>query len=226
MEFKDRLRQAIKESGFSQREIARLMGVSPQAVSYWLNGRNPPERGKITKLSALLKKTPAWLEFGEGPKVISEGKSERGSAIPSVIISRDQVLKVKRFPLISWVQAGDWSEAIDLYEPGYAESLEPFTVEGRIGDHAFALRVRGDSMEPLFVEGDIILVDPGRSPNNGSFVIAKLMDTNECTFKKYVNDGGIISLHPLNYPKHQPIHLNGRKAQIVGVVIAKQQKFF
>lgn len=80
-------------------------------------------------------------------------------------------------------------------------------------------------MEPEFADGDIILVDPHKQPENGQFVIAKLLDTNEATFKKYVIDAGVISLHPLNYPKHQPIHLNGRKALIVGVVIAKQKMY-
>ena len=217
----ERIKKRREELGLEQKDIANIIGISKSAVSQWESGAVKGIRPEhLLKLVEILQTTPEWIVSGKGNQLPEKKANSTAS------LGKFEVVKVRPFPLISWVQAGDWSEAIDLYEPGYAERFELFAVEGRISDHAFAIRVRGDSMEPDFLEGDIILVDPERAPNNGSYVIAKLTDTNECTFKKYVNDGGIISLHPLNYPKYQPIHLNGKKAHIVGVVIAKQQKFF
>ncbi len=124
---------------------------------------------------------------------------------------------LKDFPLISWVQAGEWSEIVDNFQPGDAEMWVPFAIPRKDMPNAFCLRVRGDSMIPEFADGDIILVDPHRQPKNGSFVIAKL--------KKYVVDYGNVSFLPLNFPKYEPIRLNGRKAVIVGVVVGKQKMY-
>ena len=132
---------------------------------------------------------------------------------------------LKDFPLISWVEAGKWSQIVDNFQPGDAEMWVPFGIPRKDMPNAFCLRVRGDSMIPEFAEGDIILVDPHRQPENGSFVIAKLLDTQEATFKKYVVDAGNVSLLPLNFPKYEPIRLNGRKAVIVGVVVGKQKMY-
>jgi SOS-response transcriptional repressor LexA len=49
------------------------------------------------------------------------------------------------------------------------------------GEHNFALRVKGDSMEPEFNEGDII-VSPTAKAGHGDYVEAK-NDEEEATFK-------------------------------------------
>lgn len=55
-------------------------------------------------------------------------------------------------------------------------------------------------MEPEFLVGDIVTVDPGREAINGSYVIAK--NEEEATFKQLVIDGNNVYLKPLNtrYP--------------------------
>lgn len=122
--------------------------------------------------------------------------------------------------MISWVQAGNWMEAVDPLQPGEAEMWLPCPVGH--GKRAFALRVRGDSMTAsygrTYPEGCIIFVDPDRrSPINGERVIAKLAGTDEVTFKIYKSEDSRIWLQPLN-PSHQPI----REAfKILGTVIGK-----
>ena len=215
MEFNERMREQIKKSGITQADLARALGVSVQTVNYWLIGRNKPKRDKILRIAHLLQCSPQSLEFGDD---IEE--------IPGKIGEIEETASTwKEFPLISWVQAGSWSEMVDNFQPGDAERWIPFGITRKDIPNGYCLRVRGDSMEPEFADGDIILVDPHRQPENGQYVIVKLLDSNEATFKKYVIDAGEVSLHPLNYPKYQPIHLNGRKAMIVGVVIAKQKMY-
>lgn len=48
------------------------------------------------------------------------------------------------------------------------------------------------------MEGMLILVAPGIEPENGSFVVAKMIATNEATFKQYIWDSGKAFLKPLN----------------------------
>ncbi|MFO8164580.1 MAG: S24 family peptidase [Desulfatiglandales bacterium] len=54
----------------------------------------------------------------------------------------------KRIPVLLWTQAGSWQEICDTAQ--YGEYVETDT------KGVFALRVRGESMEAEFHEGDII----------------------------------------------------------------------
>lgn len=98
-------------------------------------------------------------------------------------------------PLISWVKAGIAALAIEDFQSGDYEDLIETTVP--IGNSTYALRVKGDSMEPLFTEGEILIVEPELSPENGDYVIVRNGD-DEATFKKLVKDGSDWYLKPLN----------------------------
>lgn len=101
-------------------------------------------------------------------------------------------------PLISWVQAGQSREAIDNNPPGVGE---PVTTTYHVRPRTYALRVRGDSMEPRFPEGAILIVEPDESPNPGDYVIVR-QNGGEATFKQLMLDGSRYYLKPLNprYP--------------------------
>ena len=109
--------------------------------------------------------------------------------------------RLRRVPRISFVQAGLWNEAVDAYAPGAGDDY--LLTQTDLGPHAFALTVRGESMEPEFKEGDTIIIDPDVKPSPGDFVVAK-NTREEATFKKYrprgVNELGeqVIELVPLN----------------------------
>jgi len=72
-------------------------------------------------------------------------------------------------------------------------------------------------MEPDFLEGDIIVVDPETPAANGSLVVARLNHGEPVTFKKLVRDGGRVYLEPLN-SRYQPIDITGKDVTICGVV--------
>lgn len=92
-----------------------------------------------------------------------------------------------------------------------------------MSEFTFALRIEGDSMEPDFKEGDIIIVDPELEPIPGEFVVAK-NGNNEATFKKYrptftdLTGRQHYELVPLNddYPT---INSSDRPLKIIGVMI-------
>jgi SOS-response transcriptional repressor LexA len=92
------------------------------------------------------------------------------------------------------------------------------------GEHNFALRVKGDSMEPEFNEGDIIIVSPTAKAVTGDYVVAK-NDEEEATFKQYKKFDAARVLHPLN-PKYPDIVLNkDLEYRIVGVVMEKKKRY-
>jgi DNA polymerase V len=83
----------------------------------------------------------------------------------------------------------------------------------------FALMVLGDSMEPEFVEGDVILIEPEGLATDGSFVLAQL--AGEWTFRQLAKCGTGWRLQALNpaYPAADIPDLDSVK----GVIIQKSK---
>lgn len=84
---------------------------------------------------------------------------------------------------------------------------------------SFALMVLGDSMEPEFVEGDIIVIEPEGLATDGSYVMAWLNE--EWIFRQLLKAEGGWKLQPLNpsYPAASIPDLS----VIKGVIIQKSK---
>ncbi len=92
------------------------------------------------------------------------------------------------------------------------------------GKSVFALRIKGDSMEPEFREGDVVIVNPHVEAKPGDYVVVK-NDEEEATFKQLKKFGDTLVLHPLN-SKYEDIELKkGVKYRIVGKVVKKEKRY-
>ena len=81
----------------------------------------------------------------------------------------------------------------------------------------FALKVKGDSMEPSgIVEGDTIVVSKGEEPSNGDIVVA-LVD-NESAVKMFYKERGKIFLKSTN-PKYPTLNSDDYQIDVVGKLI-------
>ena len=85
-------------------------------------------------------------------------------------------VELRVIPLISATAAGDPAQFTDGDHPaGFAD--EYVQVSTDVSDaNAFGLRVRGDSMVPVFREGDVVIVSPNTPPAQGLRVVAKIRD--------------------------------------------------
>ncbi|HDS0941462.1 TPA: helix-turn-helix domain-containing protein [Pseudomonas putida] len=217
MERYERIAKAIAASGKRKSEIAADCGVSASAVTQWVSGES--KSMKPENIYALAKATgfhAKWLAIGEGPE--QEGHPEanvRPVAQPNMTY---------RYPVISWVAAGAWAEAVEPFPPGFSDRYELSDYQAK--GPAFWLEVKGDSMtSPIgqtIAEGTLILVDTEADAFHGKLVIAKLGNSNEATFKKLVEDGGRKYLKPLN-PAY-PTEVCTEDCRIVGVVVRALQK--
>lgn len=52
------------KNGGNQSELARFVGVSPQAVQKWVSGETVPKGNNLTKAAEFLGVSPAYLQFG------------------------------------------------------------------------------------------------------------------------------------------------------------------
>ena len=125
----------------------------------------------------------------------------------------------KRLPVISWAQAGNWQQISDTSQYGdYGEYVET-DAKG-----IFALRVRGESMETEFHEGDIIVINPYLKPEHNDYVVV-CNEEGEATFKQLKKYGKTRVLHPLN-PKYDDIELiRDIEYRIIGVVVEKKKRY-
>jgi len=223
-----RLQRLFKEkSKLSQEEFGAKFEIGSQGMVWqYLNGRSPLNLNaaikfahglgvKVVDFSPTLARQlePITTGFGEMAKFIPAAKDDGEENVSPGPDIRGRV------PLISWVQAGDFAEVVDLLHPGEAFEWIETTVQPRV--HTFALRVHNDSMEPLFPAGTILIVEPELDAHAGDYVIAKNGD-DEATFKQLVRDGSDWYLKPLNprYPL-KPL----ADCQVVGVVRAAEHRF-
>lgn len=201
----------MRDTGITQETLAEHLGMTKGAVSHWLNARREPSINDIAKILNFL----GMKEFIVNPDgTISETAGSNGN------VEWVGAKEVKgNFPVISWVSAGSWCEAVEPYHRKSIDRWLDTTVE--CSDNSFWLDVKGDSMtSPVGLsipEGMVILVDPEVEPTNGKLVVAKMDSENEATFKKYVVDAGNRYLKPLN-PQYSMIPINGN-CRIIGVVV-------
>ena len=196
------IREGRARLKLTEQQFADALGVTRSAVQQWeREGGTAPNRKKQPAVAKLLGLTVAQLMSGEP-------NTEAGPEIRGAV------------PLLSAVQAGEYKLHVDNFHPGDGGSeLVPTSVP--IGRHTFALRVAGDSMEPDFVAGMVIIVEPDLEPQPGDFVIAKNSD-EETTFKQLVKDAGDWYLKPMN--ARYPIKVLGT-GKIVGVVRPVEKRF-
>lgn len=199
----------------SQAEFARAIKRSPAQVNQWLSGHRKLGDAGARHIELTLGLAPGYFDDKCGRPPIAQPNTEPGPDIQG------------RVPLISWVQAGAWSEIIDNLAPGDAEEWISCPVSH--SPATFVLRVRGESMlnpygRPSFHDGDLIFVDPERPAVHGSLVVVRLDDDKEATFKRLVVEGDRRYLKALNPAWPEPMmQINGH-ATICGVVIFKGER--
>lgn len=127
----------------------------------------------------------------------------------------------RSIPLISYVQAGCWTDVVDSFAPGAGD--EYLLTDLELSSSAFALKIKGDSMLPEFKEGDRVIIDPAVSPLPGDYVVAKNGD-EEATFKKYrprgTTESGqpVFELVPLN-EDYETLRSDRTPIRIVGTMV-------
>ncbi len=209
--FGKRLAERRKQAGLTQLELSVACGWSTQSrVSNYESAVREPIAADVEKMAAALGTTPSYLLFGDGFQGVREPSAPFEAGNGNV----DPLPPPRRIPLVSWVQAGHWTDTEDPYPAGSAERF--ISTDVRAGRHAYAVEVVGDSMEPDFPEGTILIVDPESAPRHRSFIIVRLPDTNEATFKQLVIEAGKQYLRPLN--DAYPVMVMPETAVLCGVV--------
>ncbi len=182
----DRINQKMKELGLSQADVMRGTGAGRATVSGWINGSNAPSAKYLESLAKTLKTTSSWILNG---KEDSDRKLDNS-------VSLDLVATVTYAPVISWVQAGDFTDMESISNLAECEKLP--LVPGA-GKRSFYLEVKGLSNAPYFEEGEKICIDPDYQLcdiHTGEMIVVKCNDA--ATFKALISESNGYYLKPLN----------------------------
>lgn len=195
VDYSERLKLALRQSGYTTQMLADALGISYQAAKKALDGKTKAFTASNNQKAAnLLGVSAEWLATGESGQFVLDKSNVSTAQIGS-----------KQIPLISYVSAGLWRGAIEAFQPNDAHDW--LVTDLDLSEGAFALEIKGDSMQPEFKPGDRVIIDPDIAPQPGDFVVAK-NGHEEATFKKYrprgVDPSGnvVFELVPLNddYP--------------------------
>ncbi len=140
-------------------------------------------------------------------KIRRDSGSSRGIVLP-----RQGALQTVRVPIVGVVRAGSPEIAYEDIEGYYPLDSE------QLHGGAFFLRVRGDSMiNDAIIEGDLVLIRPQSSGNNGDIVVA--MIAGEATLKRFYREKGHIRLQPRNPNMEAIIIPAGEGLTIIGKAV-------
>lgn len=203
MEIKDILYSRRKELDLTLKQVADMVGVSEGTVSRWESGEIANmRRDKIMDYAKALKISPAVIMGWE---------------------SKEETAQGFRIPVFDRVAAGIPIDAIEEVID-WEEIPEDMAKTGEF----FGLRIKGDSMTPRIVEGDVVIVRQQPDAESGDIVIVRINgDTATCKrLAKHTHGISLISFNPA-YP---PICFTNEEIEqlpvvIIGKVIENRQKY-
>ena len=199
MDLKERLQFGRKRANLTQAEVARALGVTPQAVSQWERGEAEPANEKLLPLAKLYGVTVGRI-LGDDEPMVEEGVRPA----PEILGPRD--LKV-----FAPVEGGP-GEMVVSTDPVELVPRPWYMREVRDG---YAVLVVGESMIPAFEPGDMAVVNPRLPPMRGKDVIL-IADEQQGEFRASIKrleswDAKHWHLRQFNPPRGQKPELTWAK---------------
>ncbi len=211
------------ENNLSQRKFAELCDLSNGYISMLEKGENPKTKQPITPTLPMLRKLAKGLNLSINELfsmvddidiILSEG--DFSNKFPPPTATEDYVT----FPVIGEIAAGYDSIALEEWE-GDTADIPVSMLRGRNPGEYFVLRVKGDSMYPLYMEDDKVLILKQSTLNYSGQVGAVLYDGELATLKKVEFVKGedwmkLIAINP-NFPPRKIEGAELERCKIMGI---------
>lgn len=200
--FAKNLKYYIEKSGKDRNEICKDLNLKYSTFSEWVNANKYPRIDKIELIANYFNIQKADL--------IEEHKTEN---------KKNGVM----VPVLGKVVAGIPLDAVEEILD-YEEISKDMAKQG---EH-FALQIKGNSMEPKFSEGDVVIVRKQPDVDTGDIAVV-LVNGNEATVKKIKKRHDGVMLVPTN-PEYEVMFYNNAEIQslpvtILGKVVELRAKF-
>lgn len=188
MTFGENLKALRKARGLTQEEFAKQSGISRSAIGMYESGKREPKNFEMLETIA------DFFNVDMNTLLGTSKAPAPPSAQPPTAPYRAPLdgLHGVKIPILGRVVAG---------LPAYADQeilgYDEITKERAQTGEFFSLIVRGDSMEPLFLEGDHVIVERQPDVDSGDVAIVGV-DGEDATIKRVQKVEGGIILQPEN----------------------------
>lgn len=208
--FGERLKRIRIERNLNQDQLASISGVAQATISEYESGkrRAAPRSDQVAKLATALEVTTDYL-LGLVNNPSSNLKGE---------VSNANLKSQKRIPVLGQVSAGNGVPAEDdVIAHMMIDETESID---------FALAVKGYSMFPKLLDGDIVFVRKQQLARNGQMVIVRI-NGDEGVIKYFHKSGDVIILTSEN-PEYKPMRISKDRwtaeCAIIGLVVGLKRK--
>lgn len=182
----------------SRVDVCRDLDIPYSTFTDWCNGNIYPRIDKIEMLAN-------YFDIKKSD-LVENKSSKQGNSSNSAIVF-----------VYGTIPAGIPMECIeDILD---TEEISADMLKG--GKQYFGLKIKGDSMEPDYLDGDTLILEKADDCENGDDCVV-MVNGNDGTFKKvFKNENGII-LQPLNSSYSPQVYTNEQienlPVRIVGIV--------
>lgn len=193
----ENIKKLMKAKGLTQKKLAELSDISEPQMSLIISGKRKPSFEVALKIAEALD-----CEFSDLVSTRTNRPSIAGNYVT--------------FPVIGEVAAGydhfgeeDWTNGeIDIPETW---------LHGKSRDEFFVLRVVGDSMYPIYQDGDIVLVQKQNVLDHNGQIAVVRYDSVNSTLKRIEQGKDFVKLCPIN-PQVPPMVIRGdRQCCVEGI---------
>ncbi|MBU7198134.1 LexA family transcriptional regulator [Staphylococcus aureus] len=234
--FKDRLKQIMSERKISQSELSRRTGIGRNSISDYLNGKYEAKQDKVFELAKALNVNEAWLmgfdisknrkiENNDITSIYSKLTPPRQSNVLKYATNQLEEQNNDSDNLVDFNSYIQEKSEVDIYgcasagigERLYNEPISKEFVRGYVPAHDIALKVNGDSMEPLFKNGQIIFIEKSHTIKDGQIGVF-IINGDAYVKKVYVEDNR-LTLVSLNKKYKDLYFYDNENVRLVGKVI-------
>lgn len=197
-----RLKEIRNSLDMKQKDVCSSLGIPQNTYSQYENGKREPDNETLLKIANFFNVSIDYLLDNNPP-------AEKGKGI--------------KIPVLGEVIAGIPVEAIE--EILDYEEITPQMASQ--GEH-FALQIKGNSMEPKFSAGDVVIVRKQPDVDTGDIAVV-LVNGNDATIKKIKKHPDGMTLVPTN-PNYDVMFYTNKEIEelpvlILGKVVELRAKF-
>ncbi len=179
--FKERISVAIERAGGAT-SMSKKAGVSSSVLRKWRSGQSEPSRTNLIKMAIAADVSVEWLVSGEG------GLETTAQVEP---LGMDDYAFVPLYDAQCSAGAGSWNENSRVLTH-LSFTRYSLRKQGLTPDHLSAIRIDGDSMEPVLNSGDTVLIDHTRTTIEGEGIYVLRFDGHLYAKRLQRNFDGVV----------------------------------
>lgn len=224
------IRKFLNDSNMSQKKLAELINIKPSTLSDYLNLRSNPSHGVIQRIADVFEVGKSdidttYKDDNDITSIYNKLTPPRQNNVLKYAMNQLEEQNNDSDNLVDFNSYIQEKTEVDIYgcasagigERLYNEPISKEFVRGSVPVHDIALKVNGDSMEPLFKNGQIIFIEKAHTIKDGQIGVF-IINGDAYVKKVYVEDNR-LTLVSLNKDYDDLHFYENEGVKLVGKVI-------